>query len=88
LERLVDIPALAIICTSSASAISMTARAVLKFLDRRGDRRFARHVFDQTRSTDALHGYSELRGSGQPVISLRSKPPGGKPSARPPQLPP
>jgi hypothetical protein len=84
----VDVTVIAIICTTSASAIGMTARSLLKFLDHRGDRQLARHVFDQTRSTDALHGYTELRACGQPIITLRSKPPGGKPSAHPPQLPP
>ena len=30
------------------------------FLRDRGDRKFARYVFDQTRSTTALRGYAEL----------------------------
>lgn len=46
---------------SCLTAVGLIIRGLLIFLDRRGDRRFAHHVFDQTRSTDGLKGYAELR---------------------------
>jgi hypothetical protein len=43
------------------------------YLDRRGDRKLAKCIFDQTRSTDALNGYIELRKAQPPVIGVGRK---------------
>jgi hypothetical protein len=56
---------------SSAAAIGTGLWA---YLDRRGDRKLARYIFDHTRSTDALSGYTELRKAQQRAITVGRKP--------------
>jgi len=51
----------------------LTARRVIKSLERRADRKFFRHVFDQTRSTEALSGYTEFCRAQHPVITMSCK---------------
>jgi hypothetical protein len=46
---------------SCAATIGLVIRGLFSYLDRRGDRQLARHVFEQTRSTDGLNGYAKLR---------------------------
>lgn len=46
---------------SCVTTLGLIIRSLFNFLDRRADRKLARHVFDQTRSTDGLRGYTELR---------------------------
>ena len=53
--------------------IWLTARRVITSLERRADRKLFRYVFDQTRSTDALSGYTELRRAQRPVIPMGLK---------------
>ena len=70
---------------SCATALGLTVRSVLAFLDRREDRRLARYMFDQTRSTDGLRGYIELRKAQHPIGPLSRRPEGAN---VPDQLPP
>ena len=56
-----------VIIALSSAAFGVTARSLFIFLDRRGDRKLARHVFNQTRSTDALDGYARLRKAQRPL---------------------
>jgi hypothetical protein len=64
-----DVPTIAMVASITGGA-GLTVRGFLAYLDHREDRRLARHVFDQTRSTDALDGYSRLltaqQGNGSP----------------------
>lgn len=55
---------------SCATALGLTIRGVLAFLDHRGDRQLARHMFDETKSTDGLRGYVELRKAQHAVVAL------------------
>ena len=66
------------ILSGATGAVGLTLRRMLLSLERRGDRKLAQHVFDQTRSTDALKGYVELRKAQQPIIGLRPKPSDGE----------
>jgi hypothetical protein len=68
MERLVDVSSIAVISTA-ITAVSVTVRRVIVCLERRGDRKLAREIFEQTRSTDALKGYTELRHAQQPIIA-------------------
>jgi hypothetical protein len=45
---------------SCVPALGLMTKALFVFLDHHGDRKFARHVFDQTRATDQLGGYASL----------------------------
>lgn len=57
---------------SYLTTLSLIVRSVLNFLDRRGDRQLARYIFDQTRSTDRLSGYTELRKAQRiPIVGRR-----------------
>jgi hypothetical protein len=68
------------VCTSAATV----SRGILVYLDRRGDRKLAKHTFDQTRSTDALNGYTRLRKAQQRIISAPRK--SSEDKASPPQV--
>lgn len=60
-----------IVSIASATTVLGTAiRGLFVYLDRRGDRRLAQHVFDQTRSTDSLTGYVQLRRAQHAAFSL------------------
>jgi hypothetical protein len=69
---------------SLTGGAGLTLRVFLAYLDRRENRQLARHVFDRTRSTDALDGYSRLltaqRGNDPPGDS--SGPGPGSPPGR------
>jgi hypothetical protein len=39
----------------------------------RGDRKLAKHIFDQTRSTDALDGYTQLVEARKPPLPALRK---------------
>lgn len=84
---MVDVSAVVTISGSIVAATGITIRGLLIFLDRQGDRRLARHVFDQTKSTDALAGYTKLRLAQRPRLGRR-KAAGKDDDAVPPVLPP
>jgi hypothetical protein len=79
-------PSTIVIIGSAVGAAGMTVRRIVVSLERRGDRKLVRYVFDQTKSTDALKGYIELwRPQRSAVSSGRgSESEAGSPS--PPQL--
>ena len=55
---------------SCATTVGLMIRGLFNYLDRRGDRQLARHVFEQTRSTDGLNGYTKLRRAQRtPLVS-------------------
>lgn len=45
---------------SGLTALGMIARQIRLTIQDVGERRLARHVFDQTRDTDALDGYARM----------------------------
>jgi hypothetical protein len=59
-ERAMDISVIVAV-GSCAPAVGLVTRGLFNYLDRQGDRQLARHVFEQTRSTDGLNGYTKLR---------------------------
>jgi hypothetical protein len=71
--------------SGATCAAGLTVRRLILSLERRGDRKLAQYVFDQTRSTDALKGYIELRKAQQPIIVLRSKPADKEDQPKPPR---
>jgi hypothetical protein len=68
-----DITALAIICTSSASAIGLTARQWIRHLDRDKERQLLRELV-RAGMAEHFSYYIELRRAGNP------RAPGHKPS--------
>jgi hypothetical protein len=72
----VNLSTIGLIISGAGSAITaagITARRVIASLERRGDRKFALHVFDQTKSTDALDGYIKLCEVQQAKVVLGRK---------------
>ena len=72
-----------LIASGGGLALLGVVRQVRIGLNRRGDRQFARHVFDQTRSTTALDGYAELIDKNKtweltvPRLRIKNEPPQG-----------
>jgi len=56
---------------SCVTTLGLIIRSLFNYLDHRADRKLARHVFDQTRSTDGLSGYAELRKAQRIPIAGR-----------------
>jgi len=59
------------IVAGTAGATSLTIRRFIVALERRGERKFARHIFDKTNSTDALKGYEDLCRIQRPPLQFR-----------------
>jgi len=60
---------------AAATGLGVTIRSVLRYLDQRADRTFARYLFDQTRSTSELGTYIKLREAQRPgpLLELKGK---------------
>ncbi|HEY5179922.1 MAG TPA: hypothetical protein VIJ07_09165 [Dermatophilaceae bacterium] len=68
-----DSTVIAGVTTAGLSALGLSLRRYFAYLERKQDLQFARHVFDNTLSTQALEGYTELRRAKRPVIFLPNR---------------